>query len=181
MGEKTAMSNSGTKVAFTIAELAAAFPAAFTLDPLLVRPVKLRIKDDLYGQSAISHRRVTAALRAYCNRVHYLKASTEGAMRIDLAGEPAGTVTATEALHAREALAALAKASARGTSKIDSSPSGPTAPKAVRTGHASRPPTAPKGSETSKRTFTTAAAPPGQKRLSLSDLKRAAAARKAKR
>jgi sRNA-binding protein len=68
----------------------AAFPAAFTLDRTLVRPVKLGIKDDLYGQCAISHRRITAALRSYCNSVHYLRASTEGAVRIDLAGDPAG-------------------------------------------------------------------------------------------
>jgi ProP effector len=88
------MSKSVGKVEITIAELVAAFPAAFTLDRTLVRPVKLGIKDDLYGQSAISHRRITAALRSYCNSVHYLRASTEGAVRIDLTGEPAGTVTA---------------------------------------------------------------------------------------
>jgi sRNA-binding protein len=31
----------------TIKELATAFPAAFTLDPKLVRPLKLGIRDDL--------------------------------------------------------------------------------------------------------------------------------------
>ena len=91
------MSSNLTKVKATIAELVAAFPAAFTFEPALVRPVKLGIRNDLYAQSAISRRRITAALRSYCNNVHYLKASTEGAVRIDLAGEPAGTVTATEA------------------------------------------------------------------------------------
>jgi len=35
------MSSRATKVETAIAELAAAFPAAFTLDPTLVRPVKL--------------------------------------------------------------------------------------------------------------------------------------------
>jgi ProP effector len=177
------MSDNVTKVKATISELVATFPAAFALDPMLVRPVKLGIKDDLYRQSAISHRRITAALRAYCNSVHYLKASTEGAVRIDLAGEPVGAVTATEAHYAREGLAAVAKASAKGTRKIASSPSAPKAPKGVRTGRPSRPPNsaAPKGSETSKRTPTTEAATPEQKRLSLSDLKRAAAARKVKR
>jgi ProQ/FINO family len=54
------MSKSVGKVEITIAELVAAFHAAFTLDRTLVRPVKLGIKDDLYGQSAISHRRITA-------------------------------------------------------------------------------------------------------------------------
>src|SRR5262245_37168648 len=70
-----AMSYSGTKVKTTIAELVVAFPAAFTLDPTLVRPVKLGIKDDLYARSAISRRRITAALRFYCNSAHYLSAS----------------------------------------------------------------------------------------------------------
>jgi sRNA-binding protein len=46
---------------------------------------------------------------ARCRIVHYLRASTEGATRIDLAGEPAGTVTAAEARHATERLAVLAK------------------------------------------------------------------------
>ena len=75
------MSSNVTKVKATIAELVAAFPAAFTLEPALVRPVKLGIRNDLYAQSAISRRRITAALRSYCNNVHYLKASTEGAVR----------------------------------------------------------------------------------------------------
>jgi ProP effector len=114
------MSNSVTKVGVTIAELVVAFPAAFTLDPTLVRPVKLGIKDGLYAQSAISHRRITAALRSHCNGVHYLRASTEGAVRIDLTGEPAGTVTATEARHATEGLVALAKAAAKRASKVAS-------------------------------------------------------------
>jgi ProP effector len=168
------MSNSGTKVEATIAELVAAFPVAFTLDPKLVRPVKLGIKDDLYGQSALSHRRITAALRAYCNSVHYLEACAEGSVRIDLAGEPAGTVTAAEAHHAREGLAALATAAS--TRKVASSPT-----KASRTGQPSRPPesAAPKESKTGKRTPTAEAASPGRKRLSLSDLKRAAPAKKA--
>jgi sRNA-binding protein len=64
------MSDSATKVGTAIAELAAAFPAAFTLDPTLVRPVKLGIKDDIYARSAVSRRRITAALRSYCNSVH---------------------------------------------------------------------------------------------------------------
>jgi ProP effector len=109
------------KVKTAISELVAAFPAAFSLDPMLIRPVKLGIKDDLYRQSARSHRRITAALRAYCNTVPYLEASTEGAVRIDLAGEPGGIVTAAEAQHAREGLAALTKANAKGIRKIRSS------------------------------------------------------------
>jgi ProP effector len=171
------MSESVTKVEPAISELVAAFPAAFTLDPMLVRPVKLGIRKDLYGQSAMSHRRITAALRAYCNSAQYLKASFEGAVRIDLAGEPAGAVTPTEAHHAREA---LAKSSAKGTSQIAGS-HGPKAPNGIRMGRPSRLPGAPNGTEISNPTPVAEGSTPGQKRLSLSDLKRAAAVRKANR
>jgi ProP effector len=161
----------------------AAFPAAFTLDPTLVRPVKLGIKDGLYAQSPISHRRITAALRSYCNGVHYLRASTEGAVRIDLTGEPAGTVTATEARHATEGLAALAKAAAKRASKVAIASMSTQTPKGAATGKLSpwAAPAAPKASDIGKRTFAAEPATPGQKRLSLDDLKRAAAARKAMR
>ena len=171
------MSSNLTKVKATIAELVAAFPAAFTLEPALVRPVKLGIRNDLYAQSAISRRRITAALRSYCNNVHYLKASTEGAVRIDLAGEPAGTVTATEARHAMDGLAAHDEAVVKDT-KVASSPRDSQTPQGAGTGRSSPPEAASKGSNTSNRTPATDN--PGQKRLSLAELKRAAAARKAK-
>jgi ProP effector len=174
------VSKGASKVEATITELVARFPAAFTLDPTLVRPVKLGIKDDLYGQSEISHRRITAALRTYCNSEYYLKASTEGAVRIDLAGEPAGTVTATEARHATEGLAALVKTTTKRASEVVSAQTGAQTPKRNSTRKRSRPATAaPKGNDAGKRTPAAAPATPGQKRLSLSDLKRAAAARKA--
>ena len=41
------MSNNATKLETAIAELVVAFPAAFTLDPTRVRPVRLGIKDDI--------------------------------------------------------------------------------------------------------------------------------------
>jgi ProP effector len=147
---------------------------------MLVRPVKLGIRNDLYAQSAISHRRIAAALRTYCNSVGYLKASVEGAVRVDLAGQPAGAVTATEAHRARGALAAIAKASAKGGSKVASPQSGPKVPEGARMGQPSRPPAAPEGCN--REPSSTAKAPtPAPKRLSLRDLKLAAAARKTNR
>ena len=167
------MSNSAAKVETAIAELAAAFPAAFTLDPTLVRPVKLGIKDEVFAQSDVSRRRISAALRCYCNSVHYLRASTEGAIRIDLTGKPAGTVTATEARHATERLAAAKRASkVASTSTIAQTSKTESPPAASAT---------PKASNISNRTVATEPTTPGQKRLSLGDLKRAAAARKAMR
>jgi sRNA-binding protein len=175
------MSDSATKVGTAIAELAAAFPAAFTLDPTLVRPVKLGIKDDIYARSAVSRRRITAALRSYCNSVHYLRASTEGAVRIDLTGEPAGTVTATEARHATERLAALAKVAAKRATKVASASRGAQTLKGAGTESPRAATTVPKASDISKRTLAVEPTTPGPKRLSLGDLKRAAAARKATR
>jgi ProP effector len=93
-----------TKVKATISELVVAFPAAFTFDPLLVRPVKLGIKDDLCAESTLSRSRISEALRSYCHTVPYLTASTEGAVRIDLNAQlgrhgeptPAGRYTRAE-------------------------------------------------------------------------------------
>ena len=175
------MSNSATKPETVIAELVVAFPAAFTLDPTLVRPVKLGIKDDIYAQSAISRRRITAALRSYCNSVHYLRASTEGAVRIDLTGEPAGTVTATEARHATERLSSLAKVAAKRASKVASASSGAQTPRGTGTESPRAATAAPKATDIRKGTLATEPTTLGQKRLSLGDLKRAAAARKARR
>jgi ProP effector len=168
------MSNSATKLQAAMIELAAAFPAAFTLDPTLVRPMKLGIKDDLNVRSAISHRRIKAALRSYCNSVHYLRASADGAVRIDLAGAPAGTVIATEALHAKEALATLAKPT---VARVGNIPSGPkNVPKSAVKARAVA---TSKASDIDKPVLSTDPATSGPKRLSLGDLKRAATARKA--
>jgi sRNA-binding protein len=173
------MSNSATKVETAIAELVVAFPAAFTLDPTQVRPVKLGIRNDIYGQSAISRRCIKAALRSYCNSVHYLRASTEGALRIDLTGEPVGTVTATEVRHATERLAVLTKVAAKRPGEVASASRGVKTLRGAGTGKpSSRAATAaPKASGISKRTLPAEPATPGQKRLSLG-IKRAAAARK---
>jgi sRNA-binding protein len=64
------------------------------------------------------------ALRSYCNGVNYLTASREGAVRVDLAGEPAGTVTGAEAEHAMEAIAVLAKVAAKRASEAARTPRG---------------------------------------------------------
>ena len=173
------MTKSATKAESAIAELVVACPSAFTLDPTLVRPLKLGIKYDIFAQCAISRRRVTAALRSYCNSVHYLRASTEGAMRIDLTGEPAGTVTAAEARHATERLAVLAKVAAKRASKVASTSKGARTPKGSGTESPRAATAMPKAGIIGNRTLATEPTTPGPKRLSLSDLKRAAAVRKA--
>lgn len=136
----------------TIAELVAAFQATFTLDTDQVRPLKNGVREELYDAAAqISHRRISAALARYCRSPSYLKAVKEGVARIGLDGEPAGQVTATEAEAARKQLAALGKRNKAAKEKEKA---------------AAKP---------------AAAAASGPKRLSLSDLKKAAAARKQSR
>ncbi len=131
-----------------IAELAAAFPATFTLNTDQVRPLKNGVREELYDAAAqISHRRISAALARYCRSPAYLKAVEEGASRIGLDGEPAGQVTATEAEAARKQLAALGKRNKAAKEKAAAKPAAPPATS-------------------------------GPKRLSLADLKKAAAARK---
>ena len=159
-----------------IKELVTAFPAAFTLDPTLVRPLKLGIRDDLYGQSDISHRRIGAALRSYCNSVNYLAAHTGGAERVDLAGKPAGIVTAAEAEHAR-----IARVATKRGSKAAAGPKRATqAPNKAETG---RPADTVAKAEMTMHTgkTTTMPAATGARRLTLADLRQAAAARKAAR
>ena len=175
------MTKSVTKAETAIAELVVAFPAAFTLDPTLVRPLKLGIKNDIYAQTAISRRSIKSALRSYCNSVHYLTTSMEGAMRINLTGEPAGTVTATEARYATERLAVLAEVTAKRASKVASTSTGAQTSRGSGTESRRTATPTPKVTNISNRTLATEPTPPGPKRLSLSDLKRAAAARKAMR
>src|SRR5580692_1929740 len=101
--------NRAAAVEATVAELVRQFPQAFFADPAQVRPLKRGILGDVYARTVVSHRRIKAALQSYCNKVHYLKASTQGAVRIDIAGEPAGDVTAPEAESAQQRLAAKKK------------------------------------------------------------------------
>jgi ProP effector len=151
------MSNSKETIGATLAELTRQFPAAFSAEPAHVKPLKIGILRDIYAQSVVSHRRLAAAVRSYCNSVPYLKVSKEGAARFDLAGEPAGAVTAAEAESARNRLTTRAEAAAK--------PLGKT----------------PTGSDADQPKPAPAHMPPGPKRLSLDDLKRAAAARKPSR
>jgi ProP effector len=167
----------------TIVELVLAFPAAFTGDTASVRPLKLGIKEDLYAKCDMSHRRITAALRSYCNSVDYLMATAQGAVRIDLDGRPAGIVTEAEAEHAMEALA-LTKAAGKRSSKA----AGGVRAEAPLNNSDTRKPSpphpttaAPKPSRSvgSARSVNVAVAA-GPPRSSLADLRKSAAARKAK-
>jgi ProP effector len=168
-----------TNVEATIAELVKAFPAAFTPDSSQVRPLKLGIKDDIYARSDMSHRRIMAALRSYCSSANYLTACTEGAVRVDLAGESAGSVTGVEAEHAVQAIALLSKISAKRARKAASGPRETNVPEPNKGLTASA--VAEQSKIISKGKPATVVATPEPRRLSLDDLRKAAAVRKSGR
>ena len=163
------LSNRNAAIEATVAELVRQFPAAFAGEPSQVRPLKLGVLRGIFSQSVISHRRIAAALRSYCNSVHYLRASTEGAIRVDLAGAPAGSVSAKEAEFAHRRLIAKRAAAGQPASEAFTN-----APSPSRTAQARK--------ENGRFNFagTAVTAPQlGPRRLGLADLKRAAVARKA--
>jgi ProP effector len=70
------------------------FPACISLDARQARPLKVGIGRDISAAApAISPIEIGVALNYYTNALPYLRASTEGAERIDLNGEPAGIVS----------------------------------------------------------------------------------------
>lgn len=71
------------------------------------RPLKIGIHEDLVAHEPWPDKLVRRALACYVNLPRYLKAVRAGAERVDMAGEPAGTVTPGEARHAHKKLEAL--------------------------------------------------------------------------
>ena len=85
-------------------QLCREFPAAFVHYQGRRRPLKVGIFHDILDRlgPAIDQKLLRRALGAYVRNFGfgYLRALQPGADRIDLAGEPCGTVTAEEAAHA---------------------------------------------------------------------------------
>jgi ProP effector len=94
---------------------ASAATAAFDLRLGKVRPLALGIHIAIHEAApALDHRALGDALRFLTGHPAYLKAMLPGAPRVDLAGEPSGTVSPEQAGHAREKLqAAVARAAAK--------------------------------------------------------------------
>jgi sRNA-binding protein len=91
-----------------IALLAETFPKCFSVYEGRRRPLKIGIHNDILGavDGALTPLELSKAMGAYCANSAYLRSSQEGAQRIDLDGNPAGTVTADEEAHAKARLAA---------------------------------------------------------------------------
>jgi ProP effector len=91
------------------------FPRAFPLyGPR--RPLKIGIEAEIIHvvRGAMKPHEVIDAVRLYITSAAYLRCLRPGAIRIDLAGNPVGVVTATEAARAAETLATrLIKAAKR--------------------------------------------------------------------
>ena len=134
----------GLRAALTY--LAERFPQTFVLEGYQPhRPLKVGIAADLVARCVeLDRRKLGAVLSAYTQRIMYRKAMVAGAARVDLDGNPAGEVSASDAAHAaaklaeilasREAKQAAAKA-ARRAERFAKQPAVPAAapPPAART------------------------------------------------
>ena len=106
------MSNTSNKIraeaaTAAIALLTELFPRTFAVYEARRQPLKIGIDKDLVSAvaGAIKPHELTSALAFYTGNAGYLRGLRVGAVRIDLDGNPAGTVTASEAQHAAEVLA----------------------------------------------------------------------------
>jgi ProP effector len=170
------MTDRDAKIERALATLLAAFPLAFPAEPQQIKPLAVGIRQQIYARCTLSHRDVIDALRRYTGRTAYLRTIIEGAARVDLDGATSSTVTAKEAAYAAERIA-KDQASAAGKPKAVKKDATKDATKdVIKVTSKSRAsakvslPQAPVAPDISK---------PGPRRLSLADLRQAAAARKA--
>src|SRR5262245_8233047 len=96
-------------VTAAIALLAETFPQCFSVYEGRRRPLKLKIHLDIQAalNGAITPADLHRALGLYCSNEAYLGNTRKGAWRLDLDGNPAGTVTADEEAHAKATLAGI--------------------------------------------------------------------------
>ena len=120
-----------------IGRLQHAFPKAFPKKPAPRVALKLGFVEDLYAHAAklrLSEEEIKAAIAAWCSVGRYWAALSKEAVRVDLNGEPSGTVTAAEAGHAsflarqqRKKAQAAAKAQAPAAQDAAAPPAAPAA------------------------------------------------------
>lgn len=91
-------------VVITIGRLQKLFPKAFPKNPSPKVPLKIGIHEDLLVRSTtikLTEAELRDAIKTWCRGMRYWASITEGAPRLDLDGNPAGTVTEIEASQAR--------------------------------------------------------------------------------
>jgi ProP effector len=97
--EEKTMKPSIKDVYATVALLAATWPKAFSVEFAGRKPLKVGIGNEIAvaTEGAITQAELDAALNLYCSHKSYLKKLREGAERVDVDGNPVGTVTAEQA------------------------------------------------------------------------------------
>jgi len=151
-----------------IAQLAELYPNCFRRPR---QPLKIGIHTDVIARHPeLRPSLIASALKTYTRELGYLEALKAGSARIDLEGNPVGTVTEADEEDAKRKIATAASR-AVAVAIEDRNPSGqpPAKPVAERAGQQSPIP------ETKSQELT----PAGPPRLGLADLKAAAQARRA--
>lgn len=91
-----------------IAYLAEKFPLCFSIEGE-AKPLKIglfqELAEALKDDERVSKTQLRQAIRAYTNNWRYLHACREGAMRVDLQGQPCGVIEQEQAEHAATQLA----------------------------------------------------------------------------
>jgi ProP effector len=122
----------------TIADLCGRWPKCFSVLEARRRPLKVGIDRDIAAAIPdLDPTVLSASLRYYCRSIGYLDACRLGMPRIDLQGEPCGSVSEGDAGHAASAYAnALQRRAAKRQAKRApaTSPSPTTSPAPKRLG-----------------------------------------------
>jgi ProP effector len=152
-----------------IAQLAALFPNCFRQP---CEPLKIGIHNDIIArQPELRPSLLASALKSYTRSLGYLEALKAGAARIDLEGNPVGTVTVSDEEGAKRKIAKLAWHAAATAIEACKTAGQPAAePVVERAGQQNPIPEA----------KTQQPAPAGPPRLGLAGLKAAAQARRAR-
>jgi ProP effector len=97
------------KIDAALSRLAEQFPKTFVTEKHMPhRPLKVGIAADIQAALPdLDRRALGVALKVYTHRIVYLQAVVVGADRVDLDGNPAGQVTASEAEYAAAVLAGI--------------------------------------------------------------------------
>jgi ProP effector len=86
------------------------YPAAFPRARADIKPLKVKIRDDLVAaHPELGPNEARRMLACWCGRPSYLRAVKRGGPRIDLAGEAAGEVSPEQRAHAAQVLKARAE------------------------------------------------------------------------
>ena len=97
---KKAKSRAANRAAVQL--LCETYPQTFSVtEP---KPLKIGIQEDLVADGQLSQNKIKRGLASYVRIFAYLRSQVDGANRVNLLGEAAGTVTSGEAAHAASKL-----------------------------------------------------------------------------